>query len=314
MKPALLPSALLALALSAGSAAAQAPTPKRIMVIKTQRHENVSSLVAAKINNYLTTVLGISSTVTLVETDVLGSDPAPTAAKVVVETDPTLVKADEALADGKAQADKGDHMAATKTLKKAQGYYEKSFEHLENFDKYVDAVLTRALAYFAAGYDDNGEDELARVLAMRPTLLLDKTAPKPALAALARLKALYEGSQTGSIEVEANVPAATVYVNGVLAGSAPLTINGVYRGKHVIRVVANGYEPYATETTVRGKPVTVKARLKADKSGAPAPAVAATAVKSRSPSSPPPRAASSAAASWRSRRGRRRPTTSTASS
>ncbi|MCA9519024.1 MAG: PEGA domain-containing protein, partial [Myxococcales bacterium] len=251
---------------TAGAAMAAAPGAKKVLLVKTQRHADVGSLVATRVNSYVETVAAMESRLDVVMPEGL-ADAAP-AAPVAVVTDGTLLRADEALEKAKDQVRQKKFMDATKTFKQAMSLYEKKLDLLENFDKYVDAQLGRALAFFLAGYDDNGEDELAKVLTFRPGLALDKRAVPPAAAqALERLKVLWGSSATEEVEVQANAPDARVYVDGILVGTAPATGRDLARGKHVVRVVAPGYEPWADQVDA-GRTKVVKAKLKAVKGGA----------------------------------------------
>jgi len=264
---------------SGGAFAAQGGGSKRVLLIKTQRFDEVGGIVASRVDKALGTALALESKIELVLPEGL-EDSAPAAPVAAPVTDETLIKAGKIVDQAKEEFSKGKYMQAVKTFKRAMGYYEKKLALLENFDLYVDAQLGKALAYFAAGYDDNGEDELGKVLTMRPTLVLDKRrAPKGAIDALQRLQLLYARAQASPIIVETkDGVAASVYVDGVLAGPAPATLDKLLRGRHWVRVVADGYEPWSDDVVASAKQQTLTARLKAirQSSKGPAPVAAAT--------------------------------------
>ncbi len=232
---------------------AHAAGDKRLLVIDTQRHSDVPRLVPKRITDYLVTIMGVEDGVKVFNRATLETASPPPKAKLdkkiqKVVSDGTLDRADKALDAGKTLVSKRKYMKAVKSFTKATTLYKKRFDQLENFDKYVDALLSKSLAYFKAGYDDNGEDELGKVLTLRPTLVLDKRKdPSEALNALKRLNALYSTVATGPVVVESSAPGAQVYLDGNLVGAAPQTITGLFRGAHVVRVVAPGHHPWAKE-------------------------------------------------------------------
>jgi len=244
-----------------GVALAAPPGDARVLMVRTQRHADVGSIAASRISTYLETVLGMSANVQLLTPDALDDEPAAPP-PAVAETDPTLLRADAAVERAKEEVAKRRYMPATRTYREALRLYEERLDALENFDKYVDAQLERALAFFLAGYDDNGEEDLARVLVMRPTLVLDRRqAPAGAVRALERLQNLWSKATTEPVTIEATPAGATVFLNGRLIGPAPQTVSGLYRGRHWVRVVADGHEPWAGSVDAGPRARTVTASL-----------------------------------------------------
>ncbi len=242
---------------------------QRVLLVPMQRGDEVSSVVPGRIFEYLQTILEMNAAIDISTLQTLRP---PTKEEVIKapETDATLVKADEALWAAKELVEKKAYKKAIKTYKKAMKGYEKRFAQLVDFDKYVDASLGVALAYFLSGYDDNGEDALAPVLALRPTLLLDKRkVPEPAIAALARLKHIGDNSAKGAVEVTANIAGAEVFIDGVRVGAAPYKADGLWRGRHVVRVLADGYEPFSKTFLASTRPQKVAAKMKADPTAGP---------------------------------------------
>ena len=249
--------------------AAEGPGPKRVLLVKTQRQDDVGGVVASRVDRALGTAIAVDSRVELVLPEGL-EESAPVAPKAAPVTDEALIKADKAVDEAKALFGKEKYMDATKAFSKAMGLYEKKLALLEDFDRYVDAQLGRALAYFLAGFDDNGEDELGRVLVVRPTLVLDKRrVPKAANDALERLQMLYARAMAEPITIESGIEGpAQVFVDGVAKGKAPVTLDKLYRGTHWVRIVAEGYEPWADSFEAGAGVKAVKAKLKAIKKAA----------------------------------------------
>lgn len=235
----------------------------RVLLVPLQRDPATSSVVPGRVQEYLETILKMNRKLKILSFEDLRREPQPKP-KRVEETDPTLKKADKALWDAKELVTKGKAKDAVKVFKNAMRLYEKRFDELADFDKYVDAALGVALSWFVAGYDDNGEDALARVISLRPDTVLDKRrVPKKAVEALERLRLLYTKAELGKIEVTASPDGADVYLDGVLKGKSPVTLSGMYRGKHVVRVVEDGHEPWAKVVSASARDTKLKASLKA---------------------------------------------------
>ncbi|MGM0577439.1 MAG: PEGA domain-containing protein [Myxococcota bacterium] len=233
---------------------------KRVLLLPMQRAGEVSSLVPNRVFEYLRTILEMNDSLEVYTSDSLDvpGDDEPTPA----ETDPLLVEADESLWKAKDLAGDGQYMKAVRAFEKSRELYEKRLAELVDFDKYVDASLGVALAYFMAGYDDNGEDHLARVIALRPNLVLDKRkVPDAATSALERLRRIYQRGDTGRVTVESAPPGAEVFVDGVAVGETPYVAQNLWRGRHVVRIVEDGHEPWARTFVADSREHTIRAKL-----------------------------------------------------
>lgn len=248
-----------------GAALAQgigATGKQRVLVVPIQRAEDVSSVVPGRVGEYIQTLLNMSGKVEVVGMSDLVDKPAKPVIRPI-ETDKLIVQADEALWKAKDAAQKGSYGKAIKLFKRATKLYEKRFDKLVDFDKYIDAALGVSLAYFLAGYEDNGEDALAPLLVLRPNLILDKRkVPKTAIDALERLTRMYSGGTPGKVTIKSTPPGAEVFVDGNRVGVTPHTVSGLYRGKHVARLVMPGYQPTAKAFTAGARNQTIRGRLK----------------------------------------------------
>ncbi|MGB0588770.1 MAG: PEGA domain-containing protein [Myxococcota bacterium] len=235
---------------------------QRVLVIPIQRGEDVSSVVPGRVDEYIRTLLEMSGKIEVLGVSDLVDKPVKPVA-IPVETDKVLLKADEALWKGKEAAEKGQWGQAIKLFKRSAKLYEKRFDKLVDFDKYIDASLGVSLGYFLAGFEDNGEDALAPVVVLRPDIILDKRkVPKPAIAALERLTKLYAGGTKGETTVISNPPGAEVFLDGNLVGRTPHTMTGQHRGRHVVRVVMPGFQPWAKSFNAGSRNQKIRARLK----------------------------------------------------
>ncbi|MEZ4266402.1 MAG: PEGA domain-containing protein [Myxococcota bacterium] len=250
------------------------PQKTRVLLVPMQRADEVSSIVTNRVGDYLRTILEMNNGLRLFSPETL-EKPDQKAIQRAAETDPTLVAADAALWAAKEAATKSDFNAAVEKFKESLALYDKGLDKLVDFDKLVDAALGVSLAYFMAGFDDNGEDALSAVLVIRPDLILDKRkVPAAATGALERLRKVADTNTLGTTTVESTPPGADVFLNGVRVGQTPWSQKGLVRGKHYLRVVAEGYEPWGKSWFANNNSVSYSAKLKSDGTGTAGGAVA----------------------------------------
>jgi hypothetical protein len=66
----------------------------------------------------------------------------------------------------------------------------------------------------------------------------------------------------GTLQVESDVPGASVFIDREFKGAAPVTIEGVAPGSHQLNVSAEGYQGHAETIEVSPGPATIKVRFK----------------------------------------------------
>ena len=143
-----------AMTVSGASYAADGKDKKRVLLMPVERGGSVTTIVPREVAESLRTILSNNRTIDVLQQ----SDLKKPEADLQVEKpkakkkDKILAKADEALWAAKELAGKEKFLAAAKRFKKAMTYYEKRFDKLVDFDKYVDAALGVSLSYFYAGY------------------------------------------------------------------------------------------------------------------------------------------------------------------
>lgn len=252
-------------ALAAPPPGARKPGEKatpRVLLVKFQKAEGTSDLIVQRIQEYMTTLLAMNSRLELLDESAL-TKPAEEPPPELEKTSPALTKADDLLWKGKEAVEKKKYRSAIEQLIEATELYEENYKELRDYDKLVDGLLQLSLAYFRAGYDHNGEETLTKVVTLRPDVILDarlfSTGVKEAVD---RIKARYAKTEAGKVRVEATAP-ASVYLDGVLRGMAPLSIEGLSPGFHYVQVFADGHEPFAQRFTTpkADKTMTVAAKL-----------------------------------------------------
>jgi len=152
---------------------------------------------------------------------------------------------------------KKSYSKAINSLNRAKELYEEHYLELRDYDKLVDATLQLAIAFFQAGYKDNGEELLKDVLVWRPTLVVDrKKYPKNFTGSLEQLKGLLENRKGGTLRVEASpADGAKVFVDGLLKGTMTggktgVDVKGLYRGRHYVQVIKEGHRIWAKKVGV----------------------------------------------------------------
>lgn len=270
---ALLHATLWAAAPALAAAKPGAATAPRVLLVPFQKGDGVSDLIAQRIQEYMTTLLSMSSRMELLDASVLRkvADEPPPEPEVKA---PAIAKADEQLWKGKELLEKKKTRPAIEQLMAALELYEANFEELRDYDKLVDAMLQLSLAYYREGYEDNGEEILTKVIVLRPDLILDARQFSTGMKEAAeRVRARFRKADMGTIRVEASAT-GKVYLDGVLKGTTPITLPDLHPGTHYVQVFAEGHEPWAEKfrTPKPGQTQTLQASLVA--TAAPAAPVA----------------------------------------
>jgi len=258
--------------------AAFAATPggkkPRVLVIRTQKAVDVGTIVTTKIGAYMDQILAMDNTIEVVapSTLVIPALDADVPAKPVKPA--KIPKAAPKKAGPKTGVALGDDAAAAadklmarhkpadalKEWNKALELYASDAGHLDDVSKYVKALAGRSAAYFLADYNDNGEEELSKVLAIRPDFTPASDAPEALTAALPRVQARVRPT-TSQISVTADVAGAVVQIDGTTRGPAPQTIGGLNPGDHIVRVLANGRQAFGQVVVLGDVSVDVAATL-----------------------------------------------------
>lgn len=250
---------------------AGASTVPRVLLVPFQKGEGVSDLITQRIQEYLTTLLSMSSRMELLDATALRK-PVVEAPPEPESKAPAIAKADELLWKGKELLEKKKERDAIEQFMAAIEIYEENFKELRDYEKLVDAMLQLSLAYYREGYDDNGEEVLAKAIVLRPDLILDaRQFSKGMTEAAVRIKGQFSKSEMGTIRVEAGAP-GKVYLDGVLKGDTPITLPDLHPGTHYVQVFAEGHEPWAEkfQTPKPGETKTLQAALVAKAGAAPA--------------------------------------------
>ncbi|MFH1531811.1 MAG: PEGA domain-containing protein [Pseudomonadota bacterium] len=178
---------------------------------------------------------------------------------------PWLDEANGLLWKGMDHIEKKEYAKAIETLMQARQIYVEHYTDLQDYEKLVDSSFQLSIAFFMAGYKDNGEDLLKDVIVWRPTLVVDKKKyPKDFVASLDKLKNQLAKTETGTLRIEAAPgDGAKIYVDGLLKGTlgpgqTGVDVTDLMRGKHFVQVFKDGFQIWAMTTGVPAKGRTKK--------------------------------------------------------
>lgn len=142
-----------------------------------------------------------------------------------------------------------------------------------NAGKLIEVYERTAIASYLAGDEKSATEALRKAFVLQPDLDYDRKIFPPQLEKLVVNERLYHDELGhGSVRVEADQAAgggaATVYINGVERGRAPVTVDELPAGPNIVSLVTPGAEPVIVIAQVAGGGdlVTVKAAVKTPKS------------------------------------------------
>ncbi|HIN85859.1 MAG TPA: PEGA domain-containing protein, partial [Myxococcales bacterium] len=227
-----------------------------VYVVPFQRvGDYVSGSAVSRVDEYFRTLVDMNSDIQLRRSAIKKAAPEKLqVTKKPLRQDRDLEAADKAVWKGKEALRKRLWARAAGNFTRAAKLYERKLAVLEDFDKLVDAQLFIALSRFAQGYEADAEEALARVVTLRPELIVDKRWRSPEFeSAIKRLKSGLARVPTGTLNISCSVAGCTIYVDGIVKGVNTASVTGYPRGNHVIRVTAVGYKSWAKRVFTPGK-------------------------------------------------------------
>ncbi len=220
----------------------------KVMLIPLQHAEDVRSLTAQRIQDYLRTLLAMSGLMELQQpTEIIATrlEAAALEEQERKQAPTPIATADELLWQGKDDLANREYKVAMSRLREVVQLYRDNYEQLVDYDKMVDAHLHLAMAYYRSGHDHRGEEALTNVIVMRPEIVIDPRQFSIGLRdAAERIKDRLRAIETGQVVVD-STPSGRVYLNGVMQGGTPQTLSGLFDGEHYVQVRAEGHEHWA---------------------------------------------------------------------
>lgn len=168
------------------------------------------------------------------------------------------------LETGRAAFDAVDYDTATAALADAVVAYDQSAPVLKDARQLVDALALLGASHAMLGQSTVSERAFARLLALDPDYNLPLSRfDTDVQAVFDRARATAELSDPGSLSIYSTPRAAEVWVDGRFQGAAPLALDGLKPGRHLVQVRRAGYRPFGQMITVEtGREQTVQAALR----------------------------------------------------
>jgi hypothetical protein len=183
----------------------------------------------------------------------------------------TPIKARDEVAHALAQLDKGRQMydafeldPAIATLTDSVLSFERGAGALPDVAPYVRALQLLGAAHMLKADKKSARNVFERALLVDPGANLQGSGyPPTVLEAYAAARDAIKSLPLASLSVYSNPAAAEVYVDGVFRGAAPLTVQRLPAGRHLVRVYRAGYLSFGqVSDLLEGTEGTLQASLK----------------------------------------------------
>lgn len=147
-----------------------------------------------------------------------------------------------------------------KAISTLEGLPQSVCDHGRNL---IEAYLTLGIISRSMGNVGEARQAFRKALRLDPDYRLDSRAFPPSLVNVFEdVRGSLEAQPRGKVRVESNPKVAEVYINGVMKGVTPLTIDNLPEGVHHLRISANKYEVIRKQINVGGgQVIKVKERL-----------------------------------------------------
>lgn len=174
-------------------------------------------------------------------------------------------QAEEALRRGRAAFDALELVPAQQSFTEAQVGFEQAIAASESVAKLVESLVWQGAAATMLRDKTTGKKSFERAL------VLDDNAQLPAGVTFSKdvttlfdevVKARASLAQ-GTLTIYSSPPAAEVWVDGVFRGAAPLVLNDIPVGRHMVRLYSEGYVAFGAAAEVaKGRDGTVQGNLR----------------------------------------------------
>lgn len=256
-------SFFLALVLSHASVFGQSGPAPKVFVLPTRSvNDSISTIIPERIGEQVREGLQQDKRVQLQPSydDVLKSLSGAGHASAAA------AQAEELYTSGIGLLTAGENKRAVENFQRAVDLMEQNIADLRSFDVLADALANLSLASFNAEFDLDARNRMKDFAHLRPTANLDpEKYDKALLEILADEQKKVAAAKNGRLEISANLPGATVFIDGVEKGAAPLTVTDVGFGTHYLVVRGPAGEVYTEKIRVRGK--NTKQEFKAELKG-----------------------------------------------
>lgn len=229
------------------AAVPQGPTPKLFILPTDSLEGQVSQLVTDRINEAKRGLLATDRNLELL----------PTFREIVSQ------RAGSAYANV-AQAEKiytsaigllnvGNYQRAAELFQQALNIMEANLSGIQNYGVFTDTLSNLAVAYFHSGFDLDARQNMQKFAHLKPRETLDpKVFPEELREVYQSEAERVQSAGEGLLTIEADREGAMIFIDGVLKGQAPLTVEDVGFGYHYL-VARTSDSVVEQEIRVRGR-------------------------------------------------------------
>ncbi len=171
---------------------------------------------------------------------------APDQPKMLVRLpkDKKIEKANRLVWRGREFRHKNNLPKSARLLKQAIAIYSKRFMHMEDFSTMTEALYEASLTFYRSKAMSDTAYILTRLFILKPDWIFDRRQVDSDFMELAEtIRARTQKKKGGQMIIRSRPKGATVYVDGVDKGPAPLTLNIPAAGPHFVVVKLDDYYP-----------------------------------------------------------------------
>lgn len=142
-----------------------------------------------------------------------------------------------ALAEGRVLYERADFESAIPVLESAVSQLRDGMAGASDSKDLIDALVLLGLAHASIGDQEEAREAFRSVVVLEPSRQLDRVNYPPKMVSLfEEVRASVRGQPVAVLVVQAAEPEAEVYVDGRLEGKAPVTVEDLPAGAHMVLV------------------------------------------------------------------------------
>jgi hypothetical protein len=139
-------------------------------------------------------------------------------------------------------------------LNRALSEYERHAADVTEPGKVANLLMLLGATHILRGDHPTGTKRLAQAVTIDPTVEPDPSIFNPAMRQSFReTTRRVAGRSPGILGITSNPSYARVYVDGQFVGVTPMALEGIAEGRHLVRLVKNGYRPWGRFVDVVGQ-------------------------------------------------------------
>ncbi|MFL5322072.1 MAG: PEGA domain-containing protein [Myxococcaceae bacterium] len=247
---------LVALALlPALTLSAPPPSGKRISVVLVPMDQGAEA-ATVKLESYMNEALEAYSNLNLKKTDDTFGTPKDENAEA------SLKRAETGYTESKSAYDSHDYEDAERKLRATLKEYEKAAPSLKSCGNLCETVAMYGAVLFKRGDADEAKIAVQDLIALNPTYeLTTKKFDKEFISFRTQVATSSTAALRGNILLKSKPAGARVFLDGEFMGYAPITLQTLAIGKHLVRVERPGFKQYGQLVDVSPEDSDITAEL-----------------------------------------------------